>query len=276
MKYYAVIGFPLSHSFSPQIHNAAFRFLNMDAEYVKQEIPPDDFERCVAALKTQDWRGFNVTVPFKERIVSFVDELDDTARIIGAVNTIQIEAGGRWKGFNTDAYGFLQPLQALNSVPRSILLIGAGGAARAVLYALITQYPQVKLSLANRTISKAQKLARDFSVNTSAAINTMDLAQAESSGQKYDLVVNTTSVGMGALRGLKPLILRGLVHENSIVYDLIYNPEITILLREAEELGVRTFNGWPMLLHQAAKSFEIWSGIPFPQEVLRDLLKKPL
>lgn len=275
MKKYAVIGYPLSHSSSPQIHNSAFSHLNLDARYEKLEIAPNVFSERIAQLKAnREWGGFNITIPFKQQIIPFLDDLDRTARAVGAVNTVQITGQGKWIGHNTDVAGFVKPLQQSGFSPETCLLIGAGGAARAILYALLTFFSAEKIVICNRTVSKAHKLQQDFSAVTQSAIEVVDLNKISAYKKGFDLIVNSTSVGMGALKDWQPVELKGLVKENTLVYDLIYNPAQTRLLKQAAELGARILNGWPMLIFQAAESFRIWTGTNFPEPILNRLLQQ--
>ena len=159
---YAIIGFPLDHSQSPAIHNAAFKTFNMNAVYRTLRIEPQHFVKTIEMLKKEKWGGFNVTIPFKQRILPYLDSIDPLAEKIGAVNTIRVDEQGRWAGFNTDYIGFLKPLQPLVASISSCLIIGAGGAARAVAFGILDRLNPETLTILNRTRSNAENLINDL------------------------------------------------------------------------------------------------------------------
>ncbi len=273
MKKFAVIGYPLNYSRSPEIHNRAFVNLGMNAVYEKLELVPQIFQLRIKEVKTQnEWSGFNVTIPFKKEIIPFLDALDQTAQAVGAVNTVEISDRGEWIGHNTDVIGFIKPLQTLPESPDSCLVIGAGGAARAVLFGLLSVIKPREIMVCNRTRSKAEELKNALAGRADIPIEVAALNEMTDCNRSFDLVVNTTSVGMGQLKDKQPLSLKGILRPGSVVYDLIYNPQETRLLQEASALGATTINGWPMLVYQAAASFRIWTGRDFPQEILQELL----
>ena len=268
MKKYAILGYPLKHSFSPTIHNSAFSYLKLDAEYVKYEIEPSDFVQIVKQLKKEDWAGFNVTVPFKQAIIRHLDFVDPSAERIGAVNTIRIGDRGEWSGFNTDYRGFLEPLERAHVFPANCLILGAGGAARAVAFALAERCPLSGMVLVNRTPDRALHLKDDLKKYYSIKPRVKSIQELERGKDSFDLIVNTTSVGMGGLQGQSVLSPALFSHEQTVVYDLIYKPPLTKFLEQAREKRLRIINGMPMLLAQAALSFKIWTGLDFPEEVL--------
>ncbi len=270
MENYGIIGYPLSHSLSPQIHNLAFQTLNIDARYEKIEIKPEHFDNIISQLKSEGWKGFNVTVPFKEKIIPYLDEIEPVTGRIGAVNTVKI-SGNKWTGYNTDYIGFIRPIEKDLKRIDCALIIGAGGASRAVIYGLLEKTNIKCLYIANRTESRARQLLKSLSYSDEIKIKIIDLAEINSIEQPVDLLVNTTNVGMGSLIEETPVkISKKFI--NSIVYDLIYNPKKSKLLRLAESLGCRTINGFPMLLYQADESFKIWTGKHFPDKVFRTFL----
>lgn len=271
MNRFAILGFPLGHSISPQIHTRAFQFLKLSAEYTKIEIQPSFFDERIALLKKENWRGFNVTVPFKERVLNFLDDVEPIACKIGAVNTIKVDEQGRWLGFNTDYLGFLKPLESDFRKIKSGLVIGAGGAARAVIYGLLTNTMITRVVIANRTIERAALLMDDLSEFLEADLSVFELKKIGQLNETFDLIVNTSAVGMGKLKDEMPLDPIPFAHEKTIVYDLIYNPTRTKFLDRAEQGGLKTINGLPMLLEQAAVAFEIWTGMEFPTSVLDEL-----
>ncbi len=195
MDQYAIIGFPLQHSFSPFIHNTAFKHLKIKAFYQKIEIDPDVFEKEIEKIKRGPIKGFNVTIPFKEKILPHIDVLEKEAQIIGAVNTIK-KVGNQWYGFNTDWIGFLKPLKKVPVPIHHSLLLGAGGAARAVLFALLQLPEMQKITIVNRTRQKAEQLQHHFSRFSPIKIQAIGLSDLKGFKEKVDLLVNTTSVGM--------------------------------------------------------------------------------
>ncbi len=271
LRKYGIIGFPLEHSFSPLIHNRAFAEYNIPGHYEKIEIPPEQFELKINALKKEDWAGFNVTIPFKTAILPYLDEIDQRALQIGAVNTIRVSDNGKWIGYNTDYKGFLKPLNEYKDSTKTCLVLGAGGAARAVCVALATEIKAQQLTIANRTEEKAQKLAQQIAPFTSAKIHSCTLNNILVN--RFDCIVNTTSVGMGAQVNQNILNVRAFAHSKTIVYDLIYNPAETLFLKIARLANLQTINGLPMLVYQAEEAFKIWTGRGFTQKLLEFFAK---
>jgi len=278
MKKYGVIGYPLSHSLSPQMHNTAFQVLRMDAVYEKVEITPESFDGTIRRFKQDSYSGFNVTIPHKTRILDFMDEVDADAAAVGAMNTVVI-GEGRWAGYNTDIAAFAAPLVKRKTEIKRVLVLGNGGAARAVIFALIKYIEPEHLTIAGRDLSKAVRLCDHF---RPSAVQTIlqagEIAAVEPETCGYDLIVNTTPLGMTPQRAETPLPGLRKLKNNSIVYDLIYNPAKTRLLKEAEKKGkdVVIINGLEMLLQQAAHSFRLWTGQEMPLDPVRDSLLSAL
>lgn len=277
---YAIFGYPLSHTFSPRMQNEAFKALGLNSYYIDIPIPPERFKKLVRSLKNSPLNGFNLTVPHKEIILKALDSVDPEARRMGAVNTVLVKSNGKRKkliGYNTDAYGFSKALKkeaGFNVGGKSVLILGAGGAARACVYALLKEGAR-RVVIANRTVSKAKRLIRDFSkiktpgkTKLSAIGKTPPLSLPE-----FDLIINSTSLG---LKGSDPLpinLTKSPNQKSVLIFDLIYNPSRTKLLREASKRGYRTMNGLAMLLYQGARSFEIWTGKRAPINIMRKTLK---
>lgn len=270
---YAILGYPLAHSKSPLIHNHAFRQLDISAQYEKLEIVPREFEEQIPIIKDQNWAGFNVTNPFKQRIIPFLDRLSEEAHKIGAVNTIRVSKEGKWIGFNTDYYGFIQPLRQRAEEFNSILILGAGGAARSVLLACLQELTPKKLVVANRTVKKAEHLLDAFHEVIRPGLMTVASSPESIPVQEYDLIVNCTSVGMGESISKVPLNPAGLGSSKCLVYDLIYNPPATLFLEKAQAEGYQVLNGLPMLVYQARKAFEIWTGRGFEVSEMMHFLR---
>jgi len=262
-----VIGDPIAHSKSPVMHTAALRECSIPGSYSALHIQPDRLEAMIRAVREEEYRGINVTIPHKESVMELLDELGEDARRIGAVNTI-VNEGGRLIGRNTDGIGYVRSLKeeaAAELEGRRIVVLGAGGAARGIIYALAAEAPD-RILLLNRTPERAEKLAREWS--DLADIAALPSERAAEALKNADIVINTTSVGMHPhLEGLPldPALLRG----SEIVSDLIYNPLETRLLRSAREQGCRTHGGLGMFVYQGAYAFEYWTGVQAPVDVMR-------
>jgi shikimate dehydrogenase len=258
---YGVIGDPISHSLSPEIHNDAFTRHNINAYYLHFHVTDNNLEDAIKGMKALGVSGFNVTIPHKTAIIPLLDEVDGTATAIGAVNTV-VNRDGRLIGYNTDGTGFLLALKGKYKdevINKKVLIVGAGGAARGIFFTFVKE-GITNVDIANRTIEKARKLVRDCPyINNARAISISD---AESNINDYDIVVQTTSVGMSPKVDDSPIRIDRL-RSNIIVSDIIYNPLKTKLLKEAELGGASTQNGLGMFVYQAALAFEIWTGI-FP------------
>jgi shikimate dehydrogenase len=257
-KLYAVIGDPIAHSMSPQMHNDLFQYYNLDAHYQPLLVKKENLRDAVVGLKAIGISGFNVTIPHKTEIIPFLDEMDPLAEKIGAVNTV-VNQDGKFIGFNTDGLGFMAGLST--SVPdvstQKVLMIGAGGAAKAIYYTLAKTGIQT-LDICNRTVQNAIDLIRDcpFKPNSTA----LSIQEAENQLRKYDIIIQTTNIGMSPLSNQLPLSLEGL-KKRSIVSDIIYNPLETQLLKVAKEKEAVTQNGIEMFVHQGAIAFQYWTGI---------------
>ncbi len=268
---YGIIGFPLKHTFSPIIHERAIRYYGLKARYKQFEIHPENFDREIRKLKQEQIKGFNVTIPYKQQITARLDWIDPTARAIGAVNTV-LKQDDRWFGYNTDYPGFLAPLRDCDCRPETVVMVGAGGAARAVAFGLIESYDLEKFIIVNRTVDRARMLADDLEQhNKKVHLVVHDLENINGINESVDLIINTTSVGMDGNQNalpLDPLLWR---HPQTIVYDLIYNPSKTPLLERAEKEGLVIINGLPMLIEQAAESFRIWTDKSWPEELKKEI-----
>jgi len=278
MKKFAVIGYPLSHSLSPQMHNTAFRVLNMDAHYEKLEIAPDSFDETIRRFKEDTYSGFNVTIPHKTRILDYMDAVDTDAARVGAMNTVVI-GDGHWTGYNTDIAGFIAPLAERKAEIKRVLILGNGGAARAVIYALIKYISADYIAVAGRDLSKPAQLCEHFRPSAvDTLLQPLQFTAAEKETDGYDLIVNTTPLGMAPRTTGTPLPGLKKLKKSSIVYDLIYNPAKTRLLMEAEKAGkdIVTINGLEMLLQQAAHSFRLWTGQEMPLDPVRQALLSAL
>jgi len=277
-KTLAIFGDPVGHSISPPMQGAALRALGIDMVYLAFRVAPKDLGDAVEAIRALGIRGVNVTIPHKERVMEFLDDLDETARVLGAVNTI-LNNKGVLKGYNTDAGGFISSLGAETGFTpegRTVLVIGAGGAARAVVYGLAAGGAR-SIVIANRTIARAEVLAKELgTVCPEAEITAAAITCGEMEGylKKTDLLVNATSLGMNE-EGRLGLPLR-LLNKKAVVSDIVYTPMETGLIAEARGLGLATHHGLGMLVGQGAKSFEIWTGRKAPVEVMKKAALKAL
>ena len=268
-RLFAVIGSPIGHSLSPVMHAAAFRALKLDALYTPFDVPPRSLRPVLRALVLAGVEGLNVTVPLKEAVLPLLDAADPTAQAVGAVNTIVIRRR-RAVGYNTDGAGFARAVQALGyraGAGRTVLL-GAGGAARAVAWEL-TRARHAHLTIANRHLGRAQRLARWLArARPHARVRAVSLRDATLEGAT--LLVNATTVGMRAGDGcpIDPMMLR----RGITVYDLVYHRE-TGLVRAARRLGCVAAGGLSMLLYQGAESLRLWLHRAPPIEAMRDALQ---
>lgn len=266
-RIYGVLGYPVKHSFSPVMHNAAFSALKINAEYRLFEVKPEELDDFLNSFSKENICGLNVTIPYKEKVIPFLDTLSDEARLIGAVNTIRVSQD-RLEGFNTDGEGFLKHLHKdlmFNAQGKVIAIIGAGGASRAVSVYLSKTKPK-KLAIYDIDKAKTSALVGHLKEN----FKDIEFIQASSieelKVQESNLLVNATPMGMKETDTC--LVDGDFIHNNLLVYDLIYNPQETKLLKMAKEKGARISNGLGMLLYQGMLSFEIWTGKNAPQEIM--------
>jgi shikimate dehydrogenase len=278
-KLVGILGYPLAHSISPAFQQAACDHYSLPARYEAWPVPPENLEAGVRKLRDESYLGANVTVPHKEKVKAFLDHIDPWAKSIGAVNTI-VREGDRLVGYNTDAYGFIRSLKDMGQFdPRgkNVVILGAGGAARAAVFGL-AQEGVASLTIANRTIARAQALADEVrgSVASISAVSMAD-ADLKQAAAGADLIVNSTSIGMrhGDAEGLSP-VAASFIPSHALVYDMVYNPEETPLLVEARKAGARTLGGLPMLIYQGAAAFERWTGREAPVDVMFEAGKKAL
>ncbi len=271
MRYHlGLIGYPLAHSLSPQIHNAAFRSCGLEGDYSLFPIAPDDMlalKDLLTSVRTGRIHGLNVTIPHKQNVIQFLDEFTPMAGAIGAVNTVYLR-DSKLLGHNTDVFGFIADLNHFLEdsslvAHHSALVLGSGGAARAVVYALLTNGWDV--TLAARRIEQAQQLASSFT-NYNLRITSTLLSKIDSSN--IALIVNTTPVGMSPNVDESPWPENIPFPPRAVVYDLIYNPGKTKLVRDAEAQGLPATTGLGMLVTQAALAFELWTGCLAPRETM--------
>ena len=272
-----IIGYPLGHSISPAFQQAALDELEIDARYVAWPTPPEELAARVDSLRAIDVLGANVTVPHKQAVMPMLDEVLPVAESIGAVNTI-INRDGLLIGANTDASGFTRSLEQeakFSAARKRALIVGAGGAARAVAFGLAWEGVS-ELVIVNRTAERAAKLARDVSETT--ATDTRGGGYEDVlTDESFDLIVNSTSVGMaGGPEPERVPPIESLLRRGVLVCDLVYNPQVTPLLRLARERGARVLGGIGMLVYQGAAAFEFWTEQEPPEDIMYSAALKAL
>jgi len=258
MKVYGVIGDPIEHSKSPQMQNAALRNAGIDAIYTKFHITDNKLDEAIQGFRRLRIAGFNVTVPHKITVMKHLDNVDELAQDIGAVNTVHND-NGKLIGYNTDGYGALESIKKVTTTEgKGVCVLGAGGAARAIAFTLASESKPKEVYILNRTKEKAEKLAKEIAEKTGVRITGAGLDETDIL-ERTDILINTTSVGMHPKTGESPLPKEAL-HSEMVVFDIVYNPLKTRLLMDAEEKGCRIITGENMLIMQGAKAFEIWTG----------------
>lgn len=271
---YGIIGYPVVHSLSPLMHNTAFRGLGVDAVYELFPLKENELDAFFQKLHdpASPIFGLNVTVPYKEKVLGYLDNISPLAQKIMAVNTIVINKQRKLIGYNTDAPGFLSHLAELqfNTRGKNIAVLGAGGSARAILTVLcmIPERP-ASIKVYNRSAGRARELLEDIQTRVDASIVELVRSVDDLEIEKADLLINTTSVGMRAQD--VPLVSAELLHPGLLVYDLIYSPAQTSLLRMAQEKGARTANGLGMLYYQGVLAFQHWANVQLDDQIKRKM-----
>ncbi|MFX1418328.1 MAG: shikimate dehydrogenase [Promethearchaeota archaeon] len=257
---FCVIGFPIEHSMSPIMHNAAINELNLDYIYLAFNIHPRNLKFAVNGFRALNIKGINVTIPFKQKIMGYLDEIEPLAHKIGAVNTIKNDKG-HLIGRNTDGEGAMKAISDAGALisGKNILLLGAGGAGRTLAFNMAKNAN--KIVIANRTETTAVKLAKDikkyYKINVEGKNNSINVLKEES--KKADVLINTTPIGMHPNTEKSPIPSKFL-HDSLFVFDLVYNPLETKLMKEAAEIGCKVLGGLDMLINQGALAFEWWTG----------------
>ena len=267
-KSFAVIGDPIDHSLSPNIHSAAFRELNLDSSYIGYRIPKGELESGIEGLKKIKINGFNVTIPHKIEMMKYLDKMDESCSVIGAVNTV-VNNEGMLKGYNTDMDGFLEPIKKrdIQIKGKKILLLGAGGAARAIIAGMAKEKVE-EVIIANRTPNNAMKLS-EFAAKIELKTNTKNLEEVNQEIEKFDMIINSTSIG---LKNETSPISFDRVNQKTIVYDIVYSPMNTDFIKKAKDKKLQVIYGYEMLLGQATRAFEIWHGMEAPYNAMKKAL----
>lgn len=267
-KVYGIFGNPVEHSFSPVIQNAAFKALNLDCLYAPFQV--SNLPDAVKGMKAMNIQGLSITIPFKVEILSLLDEIDPLAEKIGAVNTV-VNQKGVLKGYNTDGAGALEALKEITPVKdKTILILGYGGAARPIAFALSQEKPKA-IYIAGRKESEAGKLAKEIQDKTGILTDRQPWQQA----LDYDILINTTPAGMWPHAQETPWPENLLIPE-TVVFDIVYRPKETLLLSQAKKKGCVLVYGDRMLVYQGAEQFRLWTGQAAPLEMMNQAMKKLL
>ncbi|MFA5894126.1 MAG: shikimate dehydrogenase [Candidatus Margulisiibacteriota bacterium] len=271
-KIVGIIGYPLGHSLSPAMHNAVYQKMKLPYEYIPFEVEPDELPEALTGLRALHIAGFNVTIPHKETIVPLLDEVTKLAQLIGAVNTVENQAG-RLVGYNTDAPGFIESLQedaGFEPEGKRVVIIGAGGASRAV-GTILAEVGVKGLTLSDLMDDKAKLLAEYLGTafNSPCHHAALDSPELRAAIAAADLVVNTSPVGMSPQVDASPLPAKTKFKKGALVYDLVYNPRETQLIKIAQAAGCRVCSGLGMLVRQGALAFSLFTGEEPPIEEMR-------
>lgn len=273
-----LIGDPVEHSISPAIHNAAFKKSGLDYIYLPFRVTSENLPGAITALRSLDLRGLNVTIPHKVAVMPLLDEIDAVAKNIGAVNTI-VNNNGHLTGYNTDAAGFLKSLVKRDIDPsgKKVVILGAGGVARAISFALAEQKAEIEILNRSGSPDPAEKLAANLSKHSKSKIRAAELSEPnlKRALKQADILINATSVGMSPDTD-NTLVPPELLKPDMVVYDVVYNPQKTRLLADAEKAGAVVIGGLDMLIWQGALAFELWTGVEAPLDTMTDMAVKLL
>lgn len=273
-KVVGLIGEPVEHSFSPPMHNEAFKTLGLDYVYVPFNVSPDNLKSAIEGANSLNIQGLNVTIPHKINVIKYLKELDPIAELIGAVNTIDFK---NLKGYNTDGIGCIRAIEEVTKIKdKNIVVAGAGGAARAIVFYL-AKYGAEEVNILNRNLKKAENLASDLRAsNLISNVNSSDISEISKFISDADILIDTTPIGMHPNVSDEPIVKAADIHEELVVNDIVYNPNETVLLKEAIKANAKVVYGIKMLLYQGAESFKIWTGREAPVDVMEAKLKETL
>jgi len=274
----AIFGHPVGHSLSPAIHNAAFGALGLNCVYIAHDVQPEDLPAAMAGIRALGYRGLSITIPHKVAALALVDEVDDTARRIGCINTVVNEAGSL-KGRNTDGLGALAAIRAanVNLEQSNVVVLGSGGAARAIAVSLLAETAPRKLTLLGIVEPELSALANTLrnQEKSEVAVGPLNRTGLENALQNADLVLHTTPVGMEP-KSEESVVPEEFLHPGLTVFDAVYTPRRTRLLRDAAARGCRTVEGIEMFLGQALVQFQLWTGQTAPKAVMRAVIEDRL
>lgn len=273
-KVVGLIGEPVEHSFSPPMHNEAFKTLGLDYVYVPFNVSPNNLKSAIEGANSLNIQGLNVTIPHKINVINYLNELDPIAELIGAVNTIDFK---NLKGYNTDGIGCIRAIEEVTKIKdKNIVVAGSGGAARAIVFYL-AKYGAEEVNILNRNLKKAENLANDLlASNLISNVNSSDISEISKFISDADILIDTTPIGMHPNVSDEPIVKAADIHEELVVNDIVYNPNETVLLKEAIKANAKVVYGIKMLLYQGAESFKIWTGREAPIDVMETKLKETL
>jgi shikimate dehydrogenase len=265
-KTYCIIGDPIHHSLSPAMQNAAFAAKGLNCTYIAFRVPEAELKESIESLRSINIAGFNVTSPHKASVIRYLDELEHTAKKAAAVNTVN-NIEGIFRGYNTDVYGFIEPLRKRQVDFRGmhVLLLGSGGAARSVVAALAEENGIAKVLIANRDLRRAEELA-NLAAGLGMKSEVLPLAGVQDVSPVCDLIVNATTLGMN---NESSLIDYQHIQKGCIVYDMVYRPLVTDLIENAKYAQASVVYGYEMLIEQGAKAFEVWTGLSAPKDAMK-------
>ena len=278
-SFIALIGNPVTHSLSPIIQNAALQYLGLDLIYIAIPCEDKDLRLVTNSLKKINCKGLNITIPHKQKVFDLCSEVSPIAKKLKAINTLKLNSNNEWSATNTDVDGFIYPLKKLNFTKKESIILGSGGAARSVIEGLL-KFNFSKIRIISRNKNSLNNLINDFPTQNKIEGFSCEEEQVNDFIAKADLIVNTTPVGMRTTLNEEKLMPYGEIfwqslNSNTIVYDLIYNPSPTALLKFCEKKGCMTIDGTQMLIAQGAKSISFWTnGLEVPFEIMHDALRK--
>jgi len=275
-KLCAVIGWPVEHSLSPAIHNAAFEVAGVNFAYVAFAVRPGDLAGALAGMRALGIRGLSVTIPHKVEISPLLDEVEDLAARIGSVNTV-VNDGGRLYGYSTDGPGALAALESAGVDPRgrSLLLLGSGGAARAIAFTLAWQAPPARIRILGVIPDEVARLSHDLGQAASVEVEGGSMDRLRAAVDDADIIIHATPIGMAPRTG-EALLEQNMIRSGQALFDIVYNPLDTELLRRAERAGATTVRGLAMFVHQAALQFRLWTGEDPPVDVMERVVRQAL
>ncbi len=276
-KIIGVIGHPIKHSYSPLMHNLSFELAGLDYIYLPFDVPTTGLSDALKGMTALGIKGFNITIPHKEKISQYLTEISEEASIIGAVNTV-VNDNGILHGYNTDVDGIIATLKDYKEsiTDSEVSIVGAGGAARSVIYTLIRNFKVRKINIVNRTYEKAESLRDYFSTKMLFdKIKTFELIPPDVTKvfKNSKLIINTSSIGMFPNEDDAPTMIARSFNSKQIVFDVVYNPVKTKFLALAEEQGATVLDGLTMFVEQGASSYELWTGEKMPVEKIYSTLK---
>jgi len=280
-SFIALIGNPVSHSLSPIMQNAALKYLGLDLIYIAIPCKDEDLGLVLNSLKKINCKGLNITIPYKEKVFNLCSEISPIARKLKAINTLKLNSENEWSATNTDVEGFIYPLKSLNLIEKQSIVLGSGGAARSVIQGLVNLNLS-RISVVSRNKSSLDELIKNFENQVEIQGLLSNDNQAQSLIEEADLVVNTTPVGMKRAKHEINVLPYGesfwrTLNSKTIVYDLIYNPAPTYLLKFSAHKGCRTIDGLQMLVAQGLKSLSFWTnGLEVPFHIMNDAIKNYL